>query len=189
MRARLSRLCPWILRCCSWAASLLGAGRKQLDARRATLVSWALHNHWDTNFKASQGQAILQRYHLTSGARYDSAASTRFALDACLPPLLVRAPGAALGRRGTFIQPQPQGKCELHIKRAADGRGLIVHAMNLGSESVEQRLRFPDLEIASACLCDPIENDGADLPLSDSGFTLAVPGRSLACARLLIADV
>ncbi len=165
-----------------------GRWAEELDARRASLVSWALHNHWDTNFKASQGQAILQRYHLTSRASYDPAANTRFALDACLPPLLLRVPGAELGLRGTFLQPEPQGECELQLKRAADGRGIIVRAMNLGSEAIQQRLNFPDIAIASACLCDPIEQDGAALDTSAGGIALDVPGRALACARVLFAD-
>ena len=165
-----------------------GRWAKTLDARQATLVSWALHNHWDTNFKASQGQAILQRYHLTSSARYDPAASTRFALESSLPPLIVRVPGADLGAGGAFLHAEPQGKCDLQIKRAADGRGLILHAMNLGYDMVVQRVAFPALDIASACLCDAIEVDGAALPVADGGFTLAVPGRSLSSARIVFAE-
>ena len=45
-----------------------GRWAQELDTSSAMLVSWALHNHWDTNFKASQGEAILQRYRLTSRA-------------------------------------------------------------------------------------------------------------------------
>ena len=165
-----------------------GRWAKTLDARQATLVSWALHNHWDTNFKASQGQAILQRYHLTSSASYDPAAAARFALESSLPPLIVRVPGADLGRRETFLHAEPEGACDLQLKRAADGRGLIVHAMNLDCDAVEQRVAFPALEVAAACRCDPVEVDGAALPVTDSGFTLAVPGRSLASARVLFAE-
>ncbi len=163
-----------------------GRWAENLDARQPTLVSWALHNHWDTNFKASQGEAILQRYRLTSSAAYDPAASSRFALDASLPPLIVRVPGAALGKSGTFMRAEPEGECELQLKRAADGRGLIAHAYNLGEDAVEQRLAFPVNSLASACLCDPIEVDGAALPVSDDSVTLTVPPRSVACARVTL---
>ncbi len=162
-----------------------GRWAERLDARQATLVSWALHNHWDTNFKASQGQAILQRYRLTSSAGYDSAASSRFALNASLPPLILRVPGAELGKSGTFMRAEPEGECELQLKRAADGRGLIVHACNLGEEAVEQRLRFPGRTLESAFVCDPVEVDGEALAVTDSGFMLNVPARSVACARAL----
>ena len=163
-----------------------GRWAKQLDTRRATLVSWALHNHWDTNFQASQGQAILQRYHLTSSPGCDPAASSRFALDATLPPLIVRVPGAELGKRGAFIEVEPQGQCEIHVKRAADGRGLILHVANLGEEAVRQRIVFPALDVVAAYVCDPIEVDGAELPVADGGIAMTLPGRSVACARVVI---
>ena len=109
-----------------------GRWAHELDTREATLVSWALHNHWDTNFKASQGEETLLRYRLTSSAGYDPAASSRFAANATVPPLIVRVPNAELGASGTFMQAEPAGQCELQLKTAADGRGIIVHAHNLG---------------------------------------------------------
>lgn len=165
-----------------------GRWAEQLDASRAILVSWALHNHWDTNFKASQGEPILQRFRLTSSANYDPPASSRFALSESAPPLIVRVPRAELGISDAFMQPDPEGACELQLKRAEDDRGLIVHAYNLGLNDVEQTLRFPALKIGSANLCNAIEVDGARLPVSDSGVSFIVPARSIACARVIFAD-
>ena len=166
-----------------------GRWAEQLDCKPvATLVSWALHNHWDTNFKASQGEPILQRYRLTSSAKYDPAASSRFAMDASVPPLIVRVPHAALGANGVFMAPDPEGECELQLKRAEDGRGLIVHAYNLGQYAVEQTLRFPELKIDSANLCNAIEVDGETIPLTDGCISFSVPARSVACARVIFAN-
>ena len=162
-----------------------GRWAHELDTSRATLVSWALHNHWDTNFKASQGEDTLLRYRLTSSAGYDPRASSRFAMDATVPPLIVRVPGAELGRSGTFLACEPQGQCEIQIKRAADGRGLIVHAYNLGSDVVAQRLSFPAQRIAAAWQCSPIELDQNSIGVSDNAITIDVPSRSVACARLV----
>ena len=162
-----------------------GRWAQTLDASQPTLVSWALHNHWDTNFKASQGQAILQRYRLTSSDRYDPAAASRFAIEAGLPPLIVRVPGAELGKSGTFMRAEPEGACEIQLKRAADRRGLIVHVYNLGDEPVEQRLGFPAAGLASAWICDPVELDGETLAVADNGVTIPVPPRSIACARVV----
>ena len=162
-----------------------GRWARTLDARAPTLVSWALHNHWDTNFKASQGQAILQRYRLTSSEKYDPAAASRFAIEAGLPPLIARVPGAELGMNGTFMQAEPEGACEIQLKRAADGNGLVVHCYNLGAEMVEQRLSFPAAGLAAACLCDPVEVDGEALAIADNGITIPVPPRSVACARFV----
>ncbi len=157
----------------------------QLDTRKATLVSWALHNHWDTNFKASQGEDTLLRYRLTSSARYDSAASSRFAMEATLPPLIVRVPGAELGISGAFMTCDPQGECEIQLKRAADGRGLIVHAYNLGADNVSQALAFPAATLTGAWQCTPAEVDQEPLPIHDNAVTLSVPSRSVACARVI----
>ena len=163
-----------------------GRWAETLDASQATLVSWALHNHWDTNFKASQGEAILQRYRLTSTAAFDPAASSRFAMAASVPPLIVRVPGAAIGASGTFMQAEPEGECELQLKRAADGRGLIAHAHNLSERAVEQRLRFPGRTLAKAWRCGPTEVAGERLAVDADSFTFIVPARSLASARLTL---
>ena len=162
-----------------------GRWAHKLDSSRATLVSWALHNHWDTNFKASQGEDTLLRYRLTSSAGYDPRASSRFAMNSTVPPLIVRVPGAELGRSGTFLTCAPQGQCEIQIKRAADGRGLIVHAYNLGMDEVAQRLSFPLQNIAEAWQTTPIEVDQESLPIRDKSITLSVPPRSVSCARVL----
>ena len=77
------------------------------------------------------------------------------------------------------MRAEPEGACELQLKRAADSRGLIVHAYNLGEAAVEQRLGFPAASLDSACVCDPVEVDGAPLPVADGGFTLSVPPRSV----------
>lgn len=162
-----------------------GRWAHQLDTRSATLVSWALHNHWDTNFKASQGEETLLRYRLTSSAGYDPAASSRFAMNATVPPLIVRAPNAELGASGTFMEAEPQGQCELQLKPAADGRGIIIHACNLGMGAVAQSLRFPAAAIQSARLCSPTEIDLEPVDVADGKVIFEAPSRSVACVRVL----
>ena len=159
---------------------------EKLDTRKATILSWALENHWDTNFKASQGEDLLFRYRLTSQSRYDSAAASRFAIEASLPPLIVRAPGAATGQSGQFMAVSPEGVAEVQIKRAADGRGLILHAYNLTSAPQELSLTFPSRQPSGAWQTSAIEDDSAALPLSGDAVLLSVPPRSVACARVVL---
>jgi hypothetical protein len=163
-----------------------GRWAEHLDAREATLVSWALHNHWDTNFKASQGEAILLRYRLTSRRGYDGAASSRFAIETTIPPLIVRVPGAALGARGQFLSMSPEGVAEVQLKRAADQRGLIIHAYNLTTTEQRIALRFAALNVTQAWLCSPIEDDREQLVVVDNSVELLLPGRGVACARIVI---
>ena len=157
----------------------------KLDTRRGTLVSWALENHWDTNFKASQGEDLLFRYRLTSQPSYAPAAASRFAMESTIPPLIIRAPGAATGTSGQFLTVAPEGVAEVQLKRAADGRGLIVHAYNLTTDPQTLSLTFPSLHPSGAWHCSPIEDDGPALPLSGDEISLPVTSRSVACARVL----
>ena len=161
-----------------------GRWARALDTSRATLVSWALHNHWDTNFKASQGEDTLLRYRLTSSAGSDPAASSRFAMNTTVLPLIVRVPGADLDRSGNFLHCDPQGQCEIQIKRAADGRGLILHAYNLDAAEVMQRVAFPVAVVAAAWRCTPAEVNQEPLNVRDNAIILPVPSRSVACARV-----
>lgn len=157
-----------------------------LDTRQSTLVSWALHNHWDTNFKASQGEDTLLRYRLTSSAGYDSSASSRFAMGATIPPVIVRVPGADIGKTGTLMTVSPEGQCEVHLKRANDGRGLIVHAYNLATEQQDLMINFPSIEISLAYTCSPTEQDLETLDIDNNAIQLSIPSRSIAGARIVL---
>ena len=145
------------------------------------------HSHFaraQYNRKASQGEDTLLRYRLTSSADYDPAASSRFAINTTVPPLIVRVPGADLGRSGNFLHCDPQGQCEIQIKRAADGRGLILHAYNLDADEVMQRVAFPVGVLAAAWRCTPAEVNQEPLDVRDNAISLPVPSRSVACARV-----
>ena len=162
-----------------------GRWASRLEAHQATLVSWPVHNHWDTNFKASQGGELLFRYRLTSLPGYDPAAASRFAAEALLPPIIIRVPGATPGPAGQFLQVEPEGVADLHLKRAADGRGAILHAFNLTAQAQTLTVRFPATPPTSAWTCSPIEEDGSALFISGGAIPLAVPPRSVACARVI----
>ena len=154
-----------------------------LATRTPTLVSWAIHNHWDTNFQASQGGEILLRYRLTSSAGYDPAASTRFAAAVFTPPLIVRVPGAEPRQGGQWLEVEPEGVAEIQLKRAVDGQGLIVHARNLTAEERTIHLK-PAVAPQAAWLCTPLEENSAALAIAGGRFALTLPPRGLASARL-----
>ena len=156
-----------------------------LDTSEATLVSWGLHNHWDTNFKASQGEQLLLRYALTSSAGYDPAASSRFAMEATVPPLIVRVPGAEVGKSGQFFQVTPEGVAEVQLKPASDGRGIIAHLYNLTASQQAVTLSFPALTMSEAWRCSPVEADMEQLAIAENAVVVDIPARSVACARLI----
>ncbi|MFO1492555.1 MAG: glycoside hydrolase family 38 C-terminal domain-containing protein [Kiritimatiellia bacterium] len=75
-------------------ANLLGSvhpgswSRKIGDPR--TIVSWALNNHWHTNFPLEQGGVIPFRYAILPHGAYDPVVANRFGLEQNRP-LLARA--------------------------------------------------------------------------------------------------
>jgi hypothetical protein len=144
-----------------------------LDANDATLVSWAMHNHWDTNFKAAQHGDVTLRYELTSYASEDWTAASRFAMEAVTPPLIVGVPGAAIDERGQFVDLEPEGSSKLYLKRAADGNGIIVQAFNMTQEPLTLRVRLAH----SRLKCNDPDVQGT-LPHEecDSQATCAVAG-------------
>ena len=105
-----------------------------------------------------------------------------------MPPLIVRAAGADASLNGQFLQVSPEGVAEVQIKRAIDGRGVIIHASNLSEAAQELSLSFPAVHLAGAWGCSAIEEDGDALPIAGDTVTLALAARSVAFARVTFAS-
>jgi hypothetical protein len=163
-----------------------GRWAERLDASEATLASWPVQNHWSTNFQAGQNGELLFRYRLTSMQTYDPARASRFAAEYLVPPIVIRISGDAESA-GQFMTVSPEGVADVQLKRADDGRGLIVRAFNLTAVPQQITVSFPMGGITAANACSPVEEDGNPLSSSYASFQLCVPSRSLACARMLIA--
>lgn len=163
-----------------------GRWAEHLDASEATLASWPVQNHWSTNFQAGQNGELLFRYRLTSMNAYDSAAASRFAAEYLVPPIVVRVAGGS-DEAGQFMTISPEGVADVHLKRADDGRGLIVRAFNLTAVSQQISVSFPMGGVTAVTACSPVEEDGKPLPIAKGVIQLEVPPRSLACARVQIA--
>jgi hypothetical protein len=157
-----------------------GKAAQQLGPEGATIMSWALNNHWMVNFKASQGGGVPLRYRLTTHAgACDDAIANRWAAEEATPAIVLRdysRRGPASGEFATILGNDPP---EVTAKPADDGDGVIFRIRNIGR--VE---RTVDLELhvgvpTSACLASPIEEDRDPLrlggrvvtvPLGTSGF-------------------
>lgn len=133
----------------------------ELTAESATIMSWALHNHWMVNFKASQGGEIPLRYRLTTHAGpCDDAAAARFAAEVSTPPVILRdyrRTGAATA--GTFARLLGDEGALLWAKPADDGDGIILRLQNLRSEPQTVPLQFDQVP-SSLHLTSPVEVDG-----------------------------
>jgi hypothetical protein len=141
------------------------------------LYSWAMNNHWGTNYRAYQEGPVLFRYVLRPHRGYDPAAATRLAV-ACSQPLL---PTRARG-------PKPSGAPRLKVsspevlvtglKPSDDGRAWIVRLWNAGPREVQTRLTWSRPAPRSLWLSDTSEQR-----LGKAGDTLTLPGQGLVTLR------
>ena len=150
-----------------------------------TLMSWALHNHWMVNFKASQEGEIPLRYRLTTHAGGgDDAAAARFGAEAATPPVVLRD----YSRRGDpseqFFELPADAAVLVTAKPAENGDGVILRVQNLLPESQQVPLRFPARRPSSACLTSPVEVDGERLALTDDGVSVPLTPRAVQSLRV-----
>ena len=158
----------------------------RLEPEAATLVSWALNNHWHTNFKASQGGEMLFRYVLTSReGGHDPVSSARFAAETVTPPVVVPGKGASDRETRSFATLAPAGAGMLWFKPSEDGRGVIARVQNPSGESVRYKLSLLAAPVDAACLTSPIEVDGQELAVtSNQSVEFTVAPRSIQSIRL-----
>jgi alpha-mannosidase len=162
----------------------------ELDDSAPVAMSWALNNHWMTNFKASQGGAIPLRYRLTTHAgACDDAAAARFAADVSVPLVVLRDYERRGEARGRFLEVPEHAAVEVTAKPAEDGDGIVVRLHSLSSETCEVPLRFAGLRPRSAQRVSPIEDRGEPLELDGETVPVTVAARALESVRVRFATV
>jgi alpha-mannosidase len=119
--------------------------RKKIEPTQK-LFSWAMNNHWSTNYRAYQDQPTLFRYAIRPYQGAQSNADSTLAATRHAQPLL-----ALLGRGAA-----PSGKSLLTVnspsvtvtglKPADDGGGLILRLFNTSEKPAEASLSEPDLK-------------------------------------------
>jgi alpha-mannosidase len=160
----------------------------ELGERKPIAMSWALNNHWMTNFKASQGGRIPLRYRLTTHrGPCDDQAAERFAADVAVQPVVLRdyeRRGEAAGR---FLEVPEGAAVEVTAKPAEDGDGIIVRLRSLGSDPRDVPLRFVGLRPRSAHRVSPIEDDEESLRVDGESVHVRVATRALESVRVRFA--
>ncbi len=131
-----------------------------------TLYSWAMNNHWHTNYRAEQEGPVTFRYIIQPHAAFDYAAAQRCGLDRS-QPLLTRPAAAAPLPDPPFRLEPPDEIVVTSLKPTADGRGWLVRLFNPSDHPVRaslQRAAGPAriqacnlFEEPLAPLSDPIE--------------------------------
>jgi hypothetical protein len=125
----------------------------------ATIYSWALNNHWHTNFPLFQEGKIPFRYRLlphVSG--YDAVAANRFGVEQAQPLLATPSQDdVEIMNRVTIDNPMVYATI---LKTTADGKTSILRLRSLSDQSETASLRFPSVAPKFIRMSDATEVPG-----------------------------
>ena len=159
--------------------------------KNGTILAWAMNNYWMTNYKACQDGWFEFRYSMTSGAEMPEAEASRFGWEAAGPLLAVRvdiggkempaAPSAS------FCQVSDPGVVVSTVKRADDGKGIIVRLLEVAGgpeRTVGVACSWPGVFTPTkATACDAVEVNKDALTLADGAVTVKIGRHGIATVR------
>ena len=125
-----------------------------------TIYSWALNNHWHTNFPLSQSGVLTFRYGiLPHNTGYDAAAANRFGLEQARPLIAAEtAKSVAVTPPVTIDNPRVVISS---VKSETDG--LVVTLRSLSDKPETVKLSFSSGTPKSIRICPITENPGGSV--------------------------
>jgi alpha-mannosidase len=113
--------------------------RKHIEPTQK-LYSWAINNHWETNYRAYQDGIITFRYALQPHKNYDPVASTKLATGLSQPLVITAATGDA--PTTPKLQLSSEKLVVLALRPSIDGKAWIVTLFNPGEQSESTTLNW-----------------------------------------------
>jgi len=114
------------------------AWRKTIEPTQA-LYSWAMNNHWGTNYRAYQEGPVVFRFVLRPHHGTTSAEASRFATAFSQPLVAVPARGRAPSPT-PLLRVEPADVLVTALKPSDDGQALIVRLLGAGDKTARARL-------------------------------------------------
>ena len=114
--------------------------RKQVEPAQK-LYSWAMNNHWGTNYRAYQEGPTVFRYILRPHRQLDTAGATRFATGFS-QPLLVRSATGAMPRSAALPRVEPAGVVVVSLKPSDDGKATIIRLFGASGKAETAKLAW-----------------------------------------------
>jgi alpha-mannosidase len=126
--------------------------------RSSTIYSWAMNNHWHTNFPLTQDGPVTFRYRILPHGIYNAAAANRFGLEQAQPLAHVAANGNP--NLKPLVGVDNDHVCVTILKPTADGKAAIVRLRSLSDKPETVKLSFPAGAPKSVRVCTLEENPG-----------------------------
>lgn len=128
----------------------------------STIYSWALNNHWHTNFPLSQEGNLDFRYRiLPHHEAYDPVKANRFGLEQSQP--LIAVPVKERIKLNEFILIDNNSIFISIIKTSSDGKSIIVRLRSVSNKKEVLNLSFPSFKPGSIRTCIADETPGAEV--------------------------
>jgi alpha-mannosidase len=126
------------------SARLLGSQRDSSQWRTGIeptqkFYSWAMNNHWGTNYRAYQKGVVAFRYAVRPHKGYDLATAARFA-TALSQPLVAAHAGESSVARSPLLRVEPEDVLVTALKPSDDGKAWIVRLFGASGEDRRAKL-------------------------------------------------
>lgn len=155
--------------------------RKEVGATRR-VYSWAMNNHWGTNYRAYQEGPVTFRFLLRPHGPYDSADNTRFAIGASQP--LIAIPASGSPPDGTpRLRIEPAEVLVTGLKPSDDGRGLVIRLYGASDRAAKAKLHWSSPAPETVYL-----SDLGEVPRERVRGTVSVPSHGIVTLRAEFKD-
>lgn len=155
--------------------------RKQVGATRR-IYSWAMNNHWGTNYRAYQEGPVMFRFLLRPHGPYDAAANSRFATGASQPLIAIPASGKAPSGEPR-LRVEPAEVLVTALKPTDDGAGLVVRLYGGSEKSSKAKLNWSGAQPVAVHL-----SDTSEAPREKVRGSVSVPGHGIVTLRVEFND-
>ncbi|MBE9519240.1 MAG: glycosyl hydrolase [Bacteroidetes bacterium] len=126
-----------------------------------TLFSWALNNHWFTNFPLEQGGPIRFQYQILTHSGYDAVTANRFGLERNRP--LILAPVERNPVQHPLVTIDNPKVAVSMLKKSEDGKAIILRLRSVSDQQEMVQLDWPGNKPKRIRACNAEEKPGEAL--------------------------
>lgn len=106
------------------------------------VYSWAMNNHWETNYCASQEGPVEFRYALRAHGGYDPAAASRFAIGLSQP--MIASAATSETPSVPLLRIEPADVLALSLKPSEDSKAWIIRLFGASGENRTAKLLWSE---------------------------------------------
>ena len=127
----------------------------------STIYSWAMNNHWYTNFPLTQDGPVIFRYRILPHGAYNAVAANHFGMEQSQPLSHVATNDDP--KISPFVVIDNEKVCLSIMKSLADSKDIIVRLRSLSDKPESVRLTFPGGTPKSVHICAVDEKAGDEI--------------------------